>query len=1053
MDIQEVVRLINSLYSGSSSTILHSVQQKLQKIQRSEEGAQLADELLKLENVSDQVKYFGALTYRVQLTTRSSTEEQLWTLYQGNLIHLTRIIVIFLSNPEGSHGLNITIRKLMSNLALVFTNINRLQDSTRAIPTWPNPINTLVRLLSLCGQHNVNRWYVGNSEVSSVIESAITAEVPYQELIRFIDSDPWLNKFILAFTRIIVGDMLKYQSKGTYLSHVYEVVHDHIYVSTMALINYNLEAKMLPQDATTNKYSAELFECVREWISYISEAKKHSPHGNMDLSEAFENLIRLMCTNLDNQFPYSRDILEILSDVFSFRSSVVTQEILQELESIFLGVSYVVSSQAKKTTSLGSHDWMLSYMNELVTNALFDDLRQVSDCFVDFLQICMSGICNRLFTQLHASNTDQSQQYVKFLLQLTNFPLVPVLEESYSVKMVDFWYDLCESYVQLPSESLLPDSHDLAIEIFSQVVQIYLPKASLINKQKLLQADLDGESKVHEFDDFRRAIEVLMPMLWCVLGNSKLSNQLILGIIQKQQDGSLDLFQIECMAFMLENIIVDINLPETPSICKVIYDSDFFHNLLFLLKAGCIQSPTDISSQKLKLEYVRTATNLLSVTSKYFHVDQKDLGHVIETLFNCLENSRKFNDTASSEEIEILLIKTITILCKNCREQLLPFLEIFIQVTQAMMYHSSPASNFIREKLVRSIAYIIQASAKQGAEIQGKYIDNMVTMIGSSVHDSDRDNNLFLLTSISELGSGLIQEYDDPSVTQYFDADPLNLRPKVLNIVESRCKKYPTDPAFIEVGCLILGKTLSIDDSDPHFLKFSMSEIMNFALARANTCNLSTGLPYLVYLLERLITHYKATLTRAQFDYIFSNFFIQHYETAIASDPDLIESMIGFINKTMDARPALVVNSSYWDAFILPQFLRYLRAKEHFTISAVTKFWTKTVKLKQQSRDGGLASAKLITSIGDQLVATTMYGLLHTHRSEVFYYAEIIRALVANHPLNTKAWLTAVLPSLCDNPTAHSRLLASLFLTRGSIAANDTIRGWWLQCNNLPRMD
>ncbi|AMD22251.1 HGL089Wp [Eremothecium sinecaudum] len=1059
MNISHILDLIGYLYSGNAGSELHQVQRELQKLQKSDFGVELADELLKRDDVSYDVKYFGALTYAVQLNTNLKSEEQLWSIFEGNLIHLTRLINVYLSMPSPNKRLFITLTKLISNLSLVFIHINGTRKPNSDIPIWPNPINTLIRLISHSKQWPIEQWQVGNAELSALVKSSITADVSYQELLQCIDPDDRLNELVLSFTKIIVEDFVKFQPKAVHMHEVNIVVHEHIYVSAMALINYNLENKLL---STINPpYTSEVFEFVRAWISFISYARRHSIHGNMDLSEMIKNLISLMCTTVNGTYPYSDMVIKILDDLFERDPMLVNYELRQQLESIFLGVTCTdKKDQNDSACSVGSHDWLLAYMDKLVTTESYEELKQLSECIVGFLKINTLEICNKLFTVVHADD-GQVQQYIKVLLQLTNFPLVPVIQEAYSMKMVDLWIDICTSYNNIPQDILRPDSSEIAAELYSQLVKIYLPRISLRIKQRILEkSESRYDFLLYEFQDFRNAVEDLMETLWYSMDHSKLTNYLLSGISQ-QQSGNIDLFEVEVVSFLLKRLLDGVNLSQSPLVSDLIRDSNLVEHVMLLISTGCKQQAYDETTQELKCVFLDTGARLLATLSGFLQLDQKQLSHIVSSLFDCIENCHKFNAPRYAEKMHEDLINTVVTLCDKCRNELVPLLPNFIQVLHAILPQTSSNSNVIRGKLTRSIAYIVQTSVRKGPEEQGKHISETLDLFVTTMYRTDRNSMLCLLTCISELGSGILEkhDYEDPEYTQqigalrnYWEEDPLQVRKKVYDVVTSCCEQYSKDTEFIEVSCLIFSKSLSLDDSKAHFLAFDTNIIMEFILARLATCEISTGLPYISYLLERIVMHRKLDLTSTDFDFMFTNCFIKYYQTHIVNDPDLIQVMIGFVNEVMYEKPTIAVHSSHWSTFILPQFIRFLSAKERFTISVVAKFWARFLNNRRYTLDDKAIVDSNIASLGEQLLTSTMHALLNTQRSDIQYYTEVLRALVAKKPLETKKWLTQSLPQLSNNGKANSKFLEAILLARGSRATQNIVLEWWLQSNGLPKM-
>lgn len=1010
------------------------------------------------------MKYFGALTLTVQLTTKVGSQEDLLRLFRCNILHLINICAEFESNPHSHGSLLATIRKLMSNLSHIFTNMNEPSNwhtSESEAQHWNNPIDTFIQLLS--SRRSTNEW-TESVELNHAIEESLNASVPYPQLIQFIQSSSIFNNLVLMFTEIIVEDLTKLQSRKNRMIKVYEIVHEHLYVTTMALINANLVTSLGADDV--------LYSCINAWINYISMARNVSPHGRMNLSEMFQNLITLMCESKEqtDNFVRGEKVLGILANVFSNDPTLMDYELREQVEAIFVGVS------RSGEVDVSRHQWMLQYMNHLVTHEMIDELKELAVCMVDFLQINTLDLCNKLFTNIQSSGISQenSQQYIKVLLQMTNFPLTPIVEEFFSVRMVDFWLDLADAYTNLPSTTLSETGPELATGIFQQVLSIYLPKISLQNKQKVLEDDPD-QTTAHEFDDFRAAVSDLMESIWSILGNDKLTNVLITNI--GNTSDNVDMFGIEAMSLVLNTLLVDMTLSESPWICDVLESCQFFiQNIVVLFKAGYEQGNNSTVERLIRLDFVRTSSTLLGLLAGYLKQSPARLNLCIDELFKGLEYctiNSSGRDTDFSDKVETLIIKAISLLCDTCRSELSSYLLQIFNVSSSLLAIGANISNFARETLVRSLGFIIESQVDEGPDQQGRYILQIIDILHhfieqglntSTIQPQEQKNYcLCLLTCISELGSALlpVEDSESPSLLQrlaefqdYWKRDPLQIRAKILALLVQFTdhSEFCGDSGFVEVSCLILGKGLKLCEDEPFFLRFSMSDILSFILTQMPKANISSSLPYYSYLLESLISQHKDHISTQEFDYLFENIFLKYYRSVIADDPDLLQTTISFINSVLDCKPSLIIQSSHWQTFILPEFTTLLSVREKFTIVAITKFWTKLLNNKRYSEADLLAAQAVVNSIGQQVISQTMLGLYHTQRSDLNSYTDLLRAFTAKFPIQTKAWLGNVLPQICANNAAHERFTNKLLVTRGNRAAANVILEWWLECNQLPTL-
>lgn len=1066
-------QLIEELYSPHPSRDVIQIQQSLQVVQRSDEGIHLANELLINPSHSSNVKYFGALTLTVQLTTNVDSHETLWKLFKCNLLHLSKCCNLYISDTQAYASLITIIKKLMSNLSLIFTNINESDfeaSNCNVISQWNNPVNTLLQLLSSYNNVPLHQWTT-NPEMDQILHQYINAPITYDNLIQSIQSSPACNKLLLMFTQIIVEDLTKFQTKKNRMSKVYEIVHDHLYISTMALINANLTIIDCSDDI--------IFDSISAWISYISMVRNVSRHGRMDLNEMFENMVDLILksTQESDNFAIAEKIIGIIGTVFANDPTLMGFELREKIEIIFIGVS------KSGNLDISKHNWMLQYMNHLVTNEMTEELKELAICIVDFLQINTLDVCNKLFTTISSTtvNHEALQQYVKVLLQMTNFPLVPVLREHFSVRMVDIWLDLSEAYTNLSPETLSEQGPQLATEIFQQVVQILLPKISLINKGKIIEEDSD-ETAFHEFDDFRSAVSDLMESLWSILGNDKLTNILISGLgnhlhaINHVENTDNDgIFDIEAIAFLLNTLLRDMTLSESPWVCDVMDSCEFLvGNILMLLQHGFESPGNSAGSHALKLDFVRTSSVLLGTIAGYFQQSPSQLDICIDTLFQGLQITTlgSGSDTELNNKLEILTIKALSTLCDVCRQELSSSLDKFLAVLSSVMSPNSNYSSFTREKLVRSVGYIIEAQ-QSGPEQQGNYILQLLSMFENLIRQTMmiptqqmQQQRIYLhclFSCISELGSSLIREEEDENLSviermsgynEYWKNDPLVIRAKIMDLIEFILNDtlLSVDPEFVEVACLILGKALNLPDDEPHFLKYSMSEIMRFLLKQADKTSILISLPYYVYLLEKLINRFKDQLSSHDCDFIIEQVFLKRYQDSIVSDPDSLQSTINFINCILDCKPSLLIHSKHWMTFILPEFLKLLSVREKFTIVAITKFWVKILSNRRYTQQDLATMQQQIISLGQDLVYQTLFGLYHTQRSDINNYTDILRALVAKFPLQIKMWLVNALPQVSSHHKDHEKLINKLLVTRGNRAAGNAILEWWLECNQLPAL-
>ncbi|SCU92767.1 LAME_0F01398g1_1 [Lachancea meyersii CBS 8951] len=1051
-DLQQAVHLIESLYLPQPPSNVNEIQQQLQAVQRSDHGLELGNQLLSQEMGSPNIEYFGALTLAVQFHTTNSTEI-LAELLKLNMLHLSQRARLHITNGRQNGSPMLVIKKLMSNAAQIFFRVNSADalNGPHAVLEWNNPLETFCTLVS----HPA----LSPDSANEVFAHVLSEKISYDHLISLINSSPDFNALALLFSEVIMEDLKKHQSSKVGISRLHGVVHDHLYISSTSIINYNLQQIALafhnnPRERAP--FADSVFQCAIAWVNYTIMARSKS-QGHMDLSEMFEILIQLMCLHDSaNHFPFSENVIAILGEVFANDPTMLSYELRSNVEGIFLGV------HKSSDNGADSHQWMLQYMNHLVVDEMYEELKELALCVVDFLQISNLDVCNKLFTTVSNGNAGNLDQYIKVLLQMTNFTLTPVLEEFFSVRMVDFWLDLCDGYNNLVRDTFKPETPELAAHLFGQVVQIYLPKIQLSIKQKIVQEGED-ETLLHEFDDFRNAVLDLMESMWAVLGNEKLTNILISSIGQLTPSSGDDLFQIEAMCFCLDKLLTDMTLSGSPVVCGTLEaNQGFLTNVLLLIQTGCQQkgASNGKEAQILSCDFVKTGSSMLATAADFIKSDSHRLRSCMDVLFGSLETCA--NADAADSKIELSLTRCTTKMCETSRAELASYLPTFLTIQKAMMHRSSKVSAYTKQKFTCCVGYLIQDCLRDGPARQAEYLSRVIGTIRNEILEciSDRDHVLCLLHCVSELGGALAvptEGADDQYAAQlvqsneYWVADPPQLRATTLDLLERVLAQYASDSEFVERACLIMGSQLAATEEGPHFLGYSMQELLDFLLKRNGACEPAVALPYLSYLLELVVRRYASSLAPSDLDYLFGEFFLGSHRAAVASDPDLTQLMINFVSSVLETRPGLIVHGERWPTFILPEFVHALGVKERFTIAAVTKFWTKVVNNKRFSRADEVAVRAQVCELGPQLVAHTLQALLHAQRSDLACYSDFLRALVARYPLQSRQWLEQALPELAAHQLrAHQVLMEKLFVTRGSRAATNAVLEWWLACNGLP---
>ena len=1230
--IGEIIQLIETLYSPTPPANINEIQQHLQSIQKNEKiGIELAKTLLRLDSkLSAQCKYFGALTYTVQINhylSKFSNSENaildderpyssngspppdddvpvfLKTLLIDNMSFLIQYSSFYIKGE--CEELFLVIRKLMSNLSVLFININKdLIDlivppgGSKNSAGWKNPINSLIYALLHIPDGNIS--LINDSVMLNIINETIS----YDKLIEFISFSKYSNKLLITFLSILVEEIMKTSSTRILpfqLTNVYHIIHDNVYITGLSIFMENLQQRIVcttpgggaaaASELHKMAYTDELlFESLTSWFQYSQTIPQVSGQS-IDLTELFVKLMELMCNdNVD--FKYSSEIVNIFYHLHDVNSLVVLNyEIRSRLEKLIFPTAPVTIDNSYLSSSsplLRNSNWIMEYMNYLVTNELYEnELKNLALLMPNVLSNSMTKTCNNFFLRENRGN-QQIQEHVQLLLQYTNFPLVPITQENFSIQMLNFWCDLAEVFASLDDRSSEGNTlydHEFAISLFQQCVEIYIPKLSLHNKEKVLEEANDtGETQlILEFDDFRKIGTEFIDQIWSILGHTHLTSKLM----ELSLNNNNDIYQLEVCSMLLQQLCEGTNFQQSPMLSDALEqeDSKIINQNIKMLEVG-------LTHPVLKNDFIKTATRFLATVASYFNIsDNKKpvLNHCIDVLFKTLSDSAKNN-----QETEFMICKTLTTLCETCRFQLNSYLDSFMDILQTMLQPSDPSnaatnvtsngikiSALTREKFSGSCGSIVTSFDKHAikdttnfphlAELQKAYINKFLDIVSECIGKSPScftmeqdlsDYVLSLLKCIHSFNEGLLIFNDDedfdgngphisttltsfsysaPSTTagnlnidsasttidlsndgennggnengdgdgdddddddygsngisstnpmvfhyqqfmiQYWSI-PENyslLVQKLLHILNdlvfvNLASVSVNNSKIIEQANMIMSQYFSANlEQQPFPFKFEITEVMGYISNKFSACPFAKCFESNLTVLKKLVQYMNKLkmIGKDEFDYIFNNFVVKYYfvEGGILSDPDYIQTCIEFVNNILETSPRLIIQSAYFESFLVPEFLKLLLlVREKFTIIPLCKFWIKLLNNKKYDQDcvvyvNGLFNSPSPDCLGYRLVKNCFLIILNSNRSEVMQYSDVIRTLVSKHPLYCKKWLQMCLLEDQDlsqllhrqtNTTSsginHAKFIEKLMITSGSKRACIVINDWYLQCNGLP---
>jgi hypothetical protein len=289
-NLDEVERLIISLYQPNPPDIIARNQATLSRIQGTQEAWELARQLL--ARPDEKVKFFGALTIIVKLNTESASlgDEAAAEL-------LVYLIGWYLDAFRTGSGQLVT-RKLASALATFFLRFHRL---------WPHHLRHLLFCIAF-GRSCPPNAVESNLDIGAVVRDLDTAQ--FQALFWVVTS--------------ITEDVTKVDLNAANNVGLYEVLLESTHDSVI-LINSTLSSK-----STSAVAQQSAIKYLQSWIWLVQKAAARESR----VVEPLRPLLSTLIETLSN--PHLYDVtVELLTDILTHYSTLLTQAHFDRLGSLF----------------------------------------------------------------------------------------------------------------------------------------------------------------------------------------------------------------------------------------------------------------------------------------------------------------------------------------------------------------------------------------------------------------------------------------------------------------------------------------------------------------------------------------------------------------------------------------------------------------------------------------------------------------------------------------------------------------------------------------------
>lgn len=899
------------------------------------------------------------------------------------------------------------IRKILSNLSLIFNSYN-LRDII-----WTNPLKSLIYLLM-------------SNQPPSIEQLNIDVN-----LMDFITNQDQLSiKLALNFSSIIVEDLLKI-GVDKRKDQIHELVHQNVYEVTKSLLSFIF-------DSGSEDLKLLSLETLQSWILYVSFAENSTSARYRDLNELLQFLF-VYLQHPDEEL--SSKAMEILTDVFENNPLLVSFELRERFSGMLMS------------------QWSLDKINEFMKTEDFDSLNNFASLIISFLEIDSIQLTSNIMLT-------KNSEFLRFLLNLTNFPSVPTIQENISRKFIEFWCQIIEIFIDdmdVLENSLKNDSK--AIEEVVTNSQALFQELSMIYFNKIqftIFTNPEFRQYQQEFFSFRIDSMELFDLTYTKLGPQLFEN-LASSILN-----SSDINHIEVSLFILSALSMNFNPENVDEL--VINSVEQLFQANFLSTYNMLTSKVGSHAE----QYAKTTIRFLGALEFFYNKkDTQYLNSVIDYLFTCLKDhpSQQF-----------LISRTILDICDNCRTKLVSSINNFEPILLEMIKNPS-MNNYTREKFINSISCIIQSLSNPAT--QESHVYHIIELIESTaepyltkvaqnnITPAETEYLISLFTSIYELGKGLSlpddMEEENPGLYTrflgYYKENDHRVQAKIIRLVNLFAIELPILSELTEISekaCLIF-KIGLLEDFGP--FAFSNESVLQFALAKSAQKDTSQVLIQILELLTTLINtglRSKPTnspiLTQSDISNIIQHFIIHHYQI-ISQDPDLLQISLGLLTSILVQKPAYLLHDETSLSFAIQTASSLLYSHEKFVIKAASKFWVTFLSARKTSQEDTQLIKQIVeTELGQTLTFKVFESLIDASRSDVDTYSSIIIVLFAKYQLYFKEWCRSALAQIDEQRQQNGKrtiqdrelFIKKLLITRASTRkCNELIKEFWISTNGL----
>ncbi|KAH3672993.1 hypothetical protein WICMUC_003946 [Wickerhamomyces mucosus] len=984
--IQEVVRLVETLYSTKDHYQVNQIQNQLQDLQKSQYGLQLGQELLS-SKYGLNVQFFGALTYTIKLNTsytKKLPKEDLNVILESLLVNLKEKLQ---QNKFQNVPNLFIIKKIFQNLSIIFNTFDN---------DWENPLLSLVHILGYKSLDNL---------------------------------DDYTKSMVLTLTDTLLGDNLKLQ-KDIPDSKVHQKIQNEIYPLALKIIQVNF------QEMKNSSLVVRNIGAITTWYQYISYIER----STLIRYKTFNDDLLLYLIQCLNVFSSDSENTEDFFEIFTVSMTLLI-EIFSENPSI-LKTSFKLQFEGLITNT----EWCLDKIQYMIKAEEYDGLNNFPLLITNFLEINLVRFIELNFVEFSS--------FLSFLVQFTNIPLIPILKETISKSLSEFWIQVIELFndepevikIQLKGDEFATSRVMLNFNaLIQQLSPIFLHKLQLS-----VMDESDYKDYENEFRSFRLDIAEFFDVIY-----SNIGIEFYQGLTQSIVNNNKDRNQMEVGLFILGSISTNFSNNVDLEISKIIqtmFDSNFFSRYV-----------SNINGFSQSDEYIKSSIRFLSSINFFYKssIGSNYLNTVIDYLLKCLKDY---------PNQQFIISRTLLEICDDCRSELGSSIEKFESLLIEMISNEE-INNFTREKFINSVSFLIQSV--DSPEIQENHVLSLIQLIENTLQSSLKGSHtsltkekfeyiLSLLSSVHSVGRGLnlpddLEETNPESYSQfyryYLNTYKVQIRlMSLISIFDST-----SDIAELNEKCLSIFKVGLLDDFGPFV--FKTQDILKIASSKAANEKSWKNVLELINVLINSRINSKTDRINVETVSQILQFFILDKVKAIECDTDTLMLAINIFSTVINKNQIYIFYNSEQLSSIINITIHSMKLKEKFLIKSVSKFWVTFLQMKgvSSSQDSDIVRS-YVYEIGHFLTLALFQALINSSRSDLDQYSNIIVVLISKFQLQFTQWATNALNTINqarvnsgENKLENREIfLKKLLLTRGlSKKCHTLIKDFWLNTNGL----